>query len=59
MIMRNANQILILYGTEQPFIDVLAGVGHILSNNLNLKYLVSENIVKDTSKYIYCCYSKR
>ncbi len=28
-----------------------------MNNNLKLKYLMSETLVKDTSEYIYC-YSK-
>ncbi len=31
----------------------------VMNNNLKLKYLMSETLVKDTSEYIHCCYCKR
>ncbi len=31
----------------------------VMNNNLKLKYLMNEALVKDTSEYIYCCYCKR
>ncbi len=31
----------------------------VMNNNLKLKYLMSETLVKDTSEYIYCCYCKQ
>ncbi len=30
-----------------------------MTNNLNLKYLMTENLVKETSEYMYYCYCKR
>ncbi len=30
----------------------------VMNNNLNLKYLMSETLVKDRAEYIYCCYCK-
>ncbi len=32
---------------------------YVMNNNLKLKYLMSETLVKDTFEYIYCCYSKQ
>ncbi len=31
----------------------------VMNNNLKLKHLMCETLVKDTSEYIYCCYCKR
>ncbi len=31
----------------------------VMNNNLKLKYLMSEMLVKNTSEYIYCCNCKR
>ncbi len=30
----------------------------VMNNNLKLKYLMIETLVKGTSEYIYCCYCK-
>ncbi len=32
---------------------------YVMNNNLKLKYLMSEMLVKNTSEYIYCCNCKR
>ncbi len=31
----------------------------VMNNNLKLKFLMSETLLKHTSEYIYCCYCKR